>query len=579
MRPVPHILAAIVATPLLAGPAAAEPLTDVQAQALHALEREFDIHRVSATDAESAQAFSEACDAGYNLACQRAAWVVYGEPDLANAADLFESSCEQGDAVACMVVGWHLDRSAPQSADRDRNWLRAARLFKAQCDEGFLPACYDWGWFLYQNKGFKADPRAGVRRWKSACEQGEMASCATLGVLSLQGGTGIARSTSAAEDYLQQACDGGFTDACYHLAILHWDERDPTARDEALGPLCEAGHRDSCWKMAQAYLSGEMKAPSDERLDWYLERGCEVGSANACFEAGRREMSKPEGVDFQLAAERFDRACDLGEMSGCTSLVDLITAEKVEGSVKTAPQAFETACLKRNSPEACTELAMELIRGVDLPRDPARARALLHRACHEATSLPQACKALGESYAEGIGGHRDRTTAAKYYRWACDAGELDACEARGDLLVTGRGITRDDQDALAMYTKACDGGRPSACHKAAVILDEATYVKRDIARAAELYKRACDGGFGAGCHGYGRMLEEGAGGEPDLVGARAAYERGIEYGSVDAMREQARLLWNGLGGKKQRKRARQLAAQACREGDAVACRGAEALTP
>lgn len=561
---------------LVSLPALAEPLSDAQTQALRALEMEFDVNKVTGTESDREAAFTRACEAGYNLACQRGAWVVYGTADLATAADLFGTACESGDRVACMVVGWNLDRNAVASGDRDRSWRTAAKLFRDQCDAGFQPACHDWGWFLYQNKGFKADPKSGVSRWKKACDAGDLASCTTLGVLAAEGGAGVAANKKEAATYLDKACNGGFPEACYQKAQLEGSTWDVAKRDEFLGAQCDAGHRMSCWSLAQSYLSGAATPPSATRLDALLARGCDTGNGNSCFEAGRREVAK-EKPDYTIAADRFARACSYGEMSGCTSQVELITGGKVEGSVKTAPQAFETACLKRNSPVACTELAMELMRGVDLPRDPTRARALLHRACTTPESAPRACIELGHSYAEGMGGPRDRTIAAKYFRWACDAGDSRACEARGDLLLSGKGITRDDHDALAMFTKACEAGEAGACHKAGVILDEGTYVKRDGAAAQALYQKACDGNNGDGCHGLGRMLEEGATGTPDPVAARAAYDRGAQYGSVDAVRELSRMLWNGIGGKKQKGKARDLAAQACKAGDAVACRGAEAI--
>lgn len=561
---------------VFARPAFAEPLTEAQGQALRALEMEFDVHHVTGTEAEREKAFASACEAGYNLACQRGAWVVYGTPDLPTAADLFGTACESGDSVACMVVGWNLDRNAVASGDRDRSWRSAAKLFRDQCDAGFQPACHDWGWFLYQNKGFKADPKSGIARWKKACDAGELASCTTLGALTVEGAPGIPANPREGATYLDKACNGGFAEACYQKAQLAGAAMSADERDRFLGAQCDAGHRMSCWALAQSYLNGSIQAPSQDRVDALLARGCDTGNGNSCFEAGRRETAKDK-PDYGVAADRFARACSFGEMSGCTAQVELITGGKVQGSVKTAPQAFETACLKRNSAIACTELAMELMRGVDLARDPTRARALLHRACVSPESAARPCVELGHSYAEGMGGPRDRTTAAKFYRWACEAGDPRACELRGDLLLSGKGITRDDHDALAMYTKACEAGVAAACNKGGVILDEGTYVKRDAAGAQAMYQKACDGNDGAGCHGLGKMLEAGASGSADPVAARAAYERGAALGSVDAIREMARMLWDGLGGKKQRGKARQLAAKACQLGDAVACRGAEAI--
>ena len=556
--------------------AVAGPITDAQRKALTALEMEFDRHHVTGSSDTLKDAFNDACKSGYNLACQRGAWVVYGKPNLDVAAELFDPACDDGDPVACQVVGWQLDRSAPQTSDRDRTWRAAALKFRVQCDEGFVPACHEYAWFLYLNKGFKADPRSGITRWKNACEEGDLPSCTTMGQLYATGATGVSQNASEAEANLTKACDGGFTQGCFEKGLLLDQEWTILARDEWYGKACEDGHREACWKLAHSYLSGAAEPPKEDRVIALVDRGCELGNAKSCYEAGQLRINQ-ETPDYQVASERHHRACDLGDVASCASLVTMITEDKIEGTVKTAPQAFESACLKRGSAAACTALALELFRGVDLARDPARGRALLHRACVDSDSPIAACTALGTSYEQGQGGERDRTIAAKYFRWSCDQGDAQACLERGLLVSAGKGITRDDHDALAMYRKACEGGLAEGCHMGGVIFDEGTYVPRDIAAAGELYKSACDGGFGDGCTGFGKMLELGYAGEADPIAARAAYERGVALGSRSSMRENARMLWHGLGGKPSKREARSLAARACQAGDVVSCQGAAAL--
>lgn len=560
----------------LTSTAAAAPPTGPQSLAIRALELEFDRHSVTATAEELDDAFSAACKAGYSLGCQRNAWVVYGKADLPTAAKLFEPACEEGDPVACLVVGWNLDVQAPITSERDRLWRAAALQFRRLCDDDFHPACFDYGASLYFNKGFKADPRAGIVRWQDACETGEVHSCRILGELTMDGSTVVRKDARKAGELLQQACDGGALQACYSLGkVKHadwmWSEHDEWYRN-----LCVGGHRSACSDLAQLYLNGTQKAKDESVIDSLLTRGCDLGSAGACFEAGRRAQNSDK-PDYVEASNRFNSACELGDLSGCTSQVQLITDGMVEGSVKTAPQAFETACLKRNSSAACTALALELLRGVDLARDPVRARALLHRACVDADSAPNACSALGGVYSDGTGGDRDRTEAVKYLRWACDQGQIQACLERGDLLNLGRGVQRDDYDALAMYQKACDGGMGEGCYKAGTILFEGTYVDQNLEQAQALFGRACSAGSGDGCTGLGRSLEAGQADEQSLIRVRDAYARGNTLGSLSAKREFARALWNGLGGSKKRSQARKLASEACQAGDAVACQGAEAL--
>jgi len=569
-------LFAMLACLLPGASAEAQQISEAHRLALSALSLEFNREHVTGSQEELETAFKGACDAGYNLACQRGAWLVYGQADLQLAESVFEYGCETGDPVACLVVGWSLDERAPMTEERDRTWKNAARIFNEQCKAGFTPGCHEYGWFLYENRGIKADPRAALLRWQPACKEGYQASCNVLGTLSLEGAPGVRKDARAAKKFFEGACEAGHVEACYNLAELDTSGFDVPQWDATYGPLCTQGHGDSCWRLGSQYINGSLKPPTADRAYELLSRGCDLQNAKACREAGRIHQHADPPMDDE-AGNFFGRACLLGDIGGCTSQAEMILAKRIDGSVKDSTSAFESACLKRSLPGACTALAIELMRGVDLPRDPVRARALLHRSCVNENSAVEACAALATAYEDGQGGDRDRTTAAKYYRWACNAGHVESCMKRGNLLTKGRGIERDDHEALSMFRRACEGGVSGACHYGGQILEEGTYVSRDVGQAIELYQIGCAGGIGNACARQGWLKEEGAHGQPDFEAARAAYEEGILLTSIEAKRRMSRLLWNGLGGKKSKSRAKKLAAEACQAGDAVACRGAAFL--
>jgi len=572
LAPVVASLVGLLAT----GNAQAQELSHAQDLALEALTLEFSRDQATGSDEALQEKFEAACAAGYNLACQRGSWQVYGQADLELAEGTFDYACETGEPVACLVVGWSLDARASRTEDRDRTWKRAARIFKTHCDNGFTPACHEYAGFLYESKGFDADPRAAPLRWKPACEAGYQPSCTTLGALLIEGGPGIRKNVSEGEAMLEAACEAGHPDACYQNAIRQDTEWEAEQLEATYAPLCEQGYSQACWTIGSRYLNGTLKAPEEGRALALMQAGCALRHAESCRQVGRIHAYANPPMDEE-AGLSYGRACLLGDIQGCTSQAEMILAGRIDGSVKESTEAFESACQKRSLPGACTELAIELMRGVDLPRDPVRARSLLHRSCMTENSSIRACAALAKAYEEGQGGDRDRTTAAKYYRWACNAGDLTSCLRRGDLLNTGRGITRDDHEALAMYRRACEGENPRACFSGGRILEEGTYVTRDVGQAIDMYQQGCAGGHGDACARQGWLKEEGANGKPDFEAARAAYEEGILLTSTEAKRRMARLLWNGLGGPKQRGRAKKLAVEACRAGDAVACRGAAFL--
>jgi hypothetical protein len=570
-----RFLLAAVAWLLLVAPAShAQSGGEARDLALAALRLDFDRDGVTAPQDALAAKFKEACDRGYNPACRRNNWLsAAGVPDPKKALDVFTPSCEAGDQVACLVMGWSLDavaRTLPPD-DRDRAWRKAARQLKSDCDGGFAPACNDYASYLYENKGVDSDPAPALRRWNTACDAGELASCTTLGRLYLSGGPGVTSNATVALKFANKACDGKYAAGCALLGQIQDKSWTAPVVDKFYGGLCDQGYRDACWRLARVYFDGIYPEPQPGRLQGLFERGCDLGHAESCFEAGR--WSQDHGGDITQAAARFGRACALGDAGGCSAQVALILGGQVQGSVKDAFHAFDSACEQGESLPACKALALALLDGIQVPRDAERGRTLLGRVCTDERSDPQACAALAASYEEGVGGERDRTEASKYYRWACVGGELQSCQRRGELLTSDVGVRRDDHEALNMFQRACDGGLGLSCYEGGTILFEGTYVTRDLAGAQALFTKGCDLKEAKACFGLGQVDELGATGTPDMVGARSAYERGVTAGSLDSKRALARLLWEGYGGPKEHHRAKSLCREACQSGDAVACRG------
>ncbi|MFT4622320.1 MAG: TPR repeat protein [Myxococcota bacterium] len=231
------------------------------------------------------------------------------------------------------------------------------------------------------------------------------------------------------------------------------------------------------------------------------------------------------------------------------------------------------ACTEGRDRVACGAWAAAMLSPDGGCYEPNKARRTLLLACPDAASPAAGCLMLGQAFEDGVGGDRDRTSAAGYYAWACEGGSAQGCWSRGTLLERGVGVRRNDELALASHSAGCELGDSRSCLRAASILDEGAMVPRDAAVALPLYETACDGGHGEACVGAGKLYEE----RGDPASARRWYDVGIAANSVDARRLAARLLWNGLGGAADKRRARTLCEQACQAGDAVACRGPQYL--
>jgi len=514
-----------------------------------------------------ADRYKTRCESGWTLACDASIWHKDGVSSLNKAAEPLEKACDTGDASACIALGWTHESKAEDAGGSRNEYRAAARGYKSLCDsEKNQYACYEYGAILFNNLGVTADPRLGVRRWETACAASEGAACTALSRI-YHNGSKIKADPEKARDFAKQACKAGDPLGCLELARL---TEDPAKIDAALSTLCQQGGVEACWELASSYLSGEKTEPAAGTTRGLLDLGCELGHGPSCSSAAIAALADGEET---VAARLFRRACSAGDINSCTGLVELILAERTDGSVRADRYAFEVACSRGGNAMACNVLGMALLEGQSLKKDTARARALLKQSCIDKNSPARPCFVLGDLYETGAGGERDRTLAVTYFKWACDQGWGEACDRRGDLLNEGVGVREDDAEALAMYQAGCDAGFPDACYKAAVLLDDGTNITRDAPRALQLYIQGCNKGVGDACLRLGKLYESDKGGQRDDAAAREAFDKAVALGNIEAHRRLSRLLWNGLGGKKDKKRAKALCSAGCQADDPVACRG------
>ncbi|MBX7078355.1 MAG: sel1 repeat family protein [Nannocystaceae bacterium] len=159
-----------------------------------------------------------------------------------------------------------------------------------------------------------------------------------------------------------------------------------------------------------------------------------------------------------------------------------------------------TAPCSQGDAAACLHLAEGHLEGAGVPRDPARAIALMRNACDDGFAracgylaaaigrqdLPQA-KALATTGCErGYGGAcvwmaarvsaaatpPDWREAAQWLARGCAAKHPQACLLYGDLLHAGAGVRRDPDGAEQAWRTACDHGAEPACALAEGLLPE-----------------------------------------------------------------------------------------------------------
>jgi TPR repeat protein len=126
--------------------------------------------------------------------------------------------------------------------------------------------------------------------------------------------------------------------------------------------------------------------------------------------------------------------------------------------------------------------------------------------CRQSSAM--ACVKLGQMLAEGP--PRDPGRAAPAFERACELGETAHCAPAADSYLTV-GLSTP---AVRLFQRACLSGEvdgPKSCARAAEILWEGKGLVRDAVSAVALAKRACDANQGLGCTimGYAHMKGDG----------------------------------------------------------------------
>jgi TPR repeat protein len=153
---------------------------------------------------------------------------------------------------------------------------------------------------------------------------------------------------------------------------------------------------------------------------------CDGGAE--CTQLGERYTAGSDGVtkDEALGARLFQRACDLGDASGCNKL----------------GLAFES--------------------GEGVPQDYERAMDLFSRAC--SGGIADGCNNQGALYEHGRGVPENLGDAQRLYTQACRHGSGLGCSNLGVLYAQGRGVPMNREQATQLFREACSLGSSVGCN-------------------------------------------------------------------------------------------------------------------
>lgn len=578
-----------------------------------------------ADDADEAAlaSFTKACDLDDFRGCRRAA-AVSERKDLQKAGELYTKACDHGDAPACSGLGALHELGAGVGRDRTRAlalyekacaaqdglgcayksfMLGAGRGIKqdeakaeeaakaalpgltASCEKGEARDCVALSVLL--SAGDQKDEAKAAQLEQKACDAGEMAGCANLGVRTLLG-AGVFKDTKRAIALLEQACDKGEPAACTNLGVLSakatfslrrgvrgvtilklacdgvygvgctgWGMAVKTPADLPLAApaavtystkACDAGELTACVNLGAFHQYAVGTERNRAKASELFKKACESGDAGGCGELGTM-YSTGRGVPFdgRRGMELFTQACDWGERDACAVIGDL----KVNGiGVPKAPeegaQIFKTYCEKYNLAMACNAYAGLLVQGRGVKKDPAASVALLKQTCEGKKDrfYATACVSLGNVFEAGMAGPKDLPGAAKLYQAACDQGNQGGCAGLARLYDLGLGVPRNPEKARSLAEEGCKTGDAAACDQIGYFhaMGKAG-LPPNGKKGIEYFQMACDDAAWGSCTNIGLLYLFGLNGVPRDRAKAAEYLKLAcshgEEGACQKMKENA----------------------------------------
>jgi TPR repeat protein len=231
-----------------------------------------------------------------------------------------------------------------------------------------------------------------------ACQEGDAAAC-----------TALAKAHGEAVDLLRLACDLGDTEGCYVLGLKLRDDKEVAAAYEQ---ACDGGYSQAC-----------------TNLGWMYENG--------------RGVNKDLTAAVRLYQRGCDGAtCSLPNNLGCVNLGRAFRdGNGVEANQVVATRLFRQVCSRTPVPgssedeaniaRACSLAGTASLFGNGVQRDIREALALLEKGCAAGDTF--GCYNLGTIHDNGAGVTADKNRAITYYQRACDRGDTEACSRAATL--------------------------------------------------------------------------------------------------------------------------------------------------
>ncbi len=352
-----------------------------------------------------------------------------------------QAACTRGDGWACFDIADRLERGTGLAKDP----VRALTFHIRACELKQGEACYRAGSLLDSASGAPDLPRA-TQFYRKGCDLNSANGCFSLG-FAYRLGKGVARNEALGASLMDKGCDMGSSGCKFLRDKGLLPPRSAAAPAPARAAPAPAG------RTAPAVAKNPMSDP---------ETSCRTNpdkeaAASSCEAIGfTMEMDLGDGGNPVAALWYHDRACTLGNASGCTAAGMLYWLGRV-GATGNPPKP-------------------DLVKTFGYNR----------RACD---LDPGECWYVANNYWKGEGVALNLVTAEALYRRSCKASPEYGCSSTAYFLdKTKRG---QPGEIVALYEKACTSLNASSCKDAAEFYQGGKGIAPNPAKAASLRQSAC----------------------------------------------------------------------------------------
>ena len=208
----------------------------------------------------------------------------------------------------------------------------------------------------------------------------------------------------------------------------------------------------------------------------------------------------------------------MAALAACTQVQDTLRSanEQIHELTGSSPKQNTNTPAQSNAAntaisaaDADVKRAVRLMDGDGVPRDPARAVAIVRP--HAEAGHAEAQFVLGLAYGSGQGIRKDSVSAVAWYRRAAAQDQAHAQFLLGLALLRGNGTAKDTNQATEWFDKSARGGNAGAQYQLAIAYARGQGVQQDIAVSTQWFERAGEQGHAEAQYMAGEAYQIGRG--------------------------------------------------------------------